>query len=89
VEAARKLEPLIRLRKYLTDLGLWNDDKEKDLLEQAVEKVDQAVQQYLNTPKAPVESIFDYMYAELPEFLEEQRDHAIRYASDGDGDGHG
>jgi len=90
VEAARKLEPLIRLRKYLTDLGLWNDDKEKELLEQCAEKVDQAVQQYLNTPKAPVESMFDYMYADLPEFLEEQRDHAMQYGKDGDGgDPHG
>ena len=87
VEAARKLEPLIRIRKYLTGLGLWNDDEERELLGQAAEKVDQAVQQYLNTPKAPVESMFDYMYAELPEFLEEQRDHAMHY--DGDGDPHG
>jgi pyruvate dehydrogenase E1 component alpha subunit len=87
VETARKLEPLIRLRKYLTDLGLWNDDKEKELLEQAAEKVDQAVQRYLNTPKAPVESMFDYMYAELPEFLEEQRDHAMQYGGDSDRSG--
>ena len=89
VEAARKLEPLIRLRKYLTGLGLWNDERERELLEQSAEKVDQAVQQYLNTPKAPVESMFDYMYAELPEFLEEQRDHAMHYGGDGDGDPHG
>jgi pyruvate dehydrogenase E1 component alpha subunit len=90
VEAARKLEPLIRLRKYLTDLGLWNDDKERELLEQAAEKVDQAVQRYLNTPKAPVESMFDYMYAELPEFLEEQRDHAVQYGGGSDrSDAHG
>jgi pyruvate dehydrogenase E1 component alpha subunit len=84
VEAARKLEPLIRIRKYLTTLGIWNEDKEKELLEQAAEKVDQAVQKYLNTPKAPVESMFDYMYAELPEFLVEQREHAMRY---GDSEG--
>jgi pyruvate dehydrogenase E1 component alpha subunit len=88
VEAARALEPLIRLRKYLTGLGVWDADKEKALLEQAAEKVDQAVQQYLNIPKAPVESIFDYMYAELPESLEEQREHAMRYA-DRNGNGHG
>ncbi|HWM29958.1 MAG TPA: pyruvate dehydrogenase (acetyl-transferring) E1 component subunit alpha [Woeseiaceae bacterium] len=88
VEVARKLEPLIRLRKYLTDLGLWNDDKERELLEQSAEKVDQAVQEYLNTPKAPVESMFDYMYEELPESLEEQREHAMRYG-DGSGNANG
>ena len=88
VEAARKLEPLIRLRKYLTDIGAWDERKEAELLEQAAEKVDAAVQKYLNTPKAPVESMFDYMYAELPEFLEEQREHAMRYA-DRNGGSHG
>jgi hypothetical protein len=46
------------------------------------------VQKYLNTAKAPVESMFDYMYAELPEFLEEQREHAMRYA-DTHGGSHG
>jgi 2-oxoisovalerate dehydrogenase E1 component alpha subunit len=88
VEAAWKVEPLLRIRKYLTDLGVWDDDKEQALLEEAAEKVDAAVQIYLNTPKAPIESMFDYMYQDLPEFLEEQRDHAIRYG-DKNGGHHG
>jgi pyruvate dehydrogenase E1 component alpha subunit len=88
VEAARRLEPLIRLRKYLTGLGAWDDAQEQQLLDEAAAKVDQAVQRYLNTPKMPVEDIFDYMYAELPVALEEQRDHALRYA-DQNGNGHG
>lgn len=87
VETARALEPLIRLRKHLTGLGVWDDEKEKALLEAAAEKVDQAVQTYFDTPKYPVEAIFDYMYAELPESLEEQREQAMRYATDGDGHG--
>jgi pyruvate dehydrogenase E1 component alpha subunit len=88
VEAAWTVEPLIRLRKYLTDLGVWDENKEKALLDDAADKVDVAVQKYLNTPKPPVESMFDYMYEELPEFLEEQRRHAIRYA-DKNGGNHG
>ena len=86
VEAARKVEPLIRLRKYLTGLGVWDEEKEQKLLEEAAGKVDQAVQRYLNTPKAPVEAMFDYMYRDLPEFLEEQRDDAASYAEN---NGHG
>ncbi len=88
VEAARKLEPFIRLRKYLTDLGVWDDEKEEALLEDAANKVDIAVQKYLNTPKQAVESMFDYMYEELPENLEEQRADAVRYA-DTNGGEHG
>jgi len=88
VETAWKVEPLIRLRKYLTDLGVWDEDKEQALLEDAANKVDIAVQKYLNTPQPPVESMFDYMYEELPESLEEQRENAIRYA-DTNGGEHG
>ena len=88
VEAARKLEPLLRIRKYLTELGAWDEEKEQELLEDAANKVDIAVQKYLNTPKAPVESMFDYMYEELPESLEEQRENAIQYA-DTNGSDHG
>lgn len=80
VEAARLLEPFIRLRKYLTDIGAWDEDKESALLEDAANKVDIAVQKYLNTPRQPVGAMFDYMYEKLPAFLEEQREHAIRYA---------
>ena len=88
VEAAWTVEPLIRIRKYLTDLGSWDEDKEQDLLEDAANKVDIAVQNYLNTPKPLIESMFDYMYEDLPESLEEQREHAIRYA-DTNGGEHG
>lgn len=88
VEAARNLEPLIRIRKYLTDIGVWDENKEASLLEEAAAKVDSAVQQYLNTPKAPVECMFDSMYRDLPEFLEEQRAHAMHYA-DRNGGSHG
>lgn len=86
VENAWKVEPLIRIRNYLMNLGVWDDAKEKALLQECAAKVDDAVQIYLNTPKAPVESMFDYMYEELPEFLEEQRDHAMRYGDSNGGD---
>ena len=88
VENAWKVEPLIRIRRYLNDLGVWDDDKEQALLDASAAKVDVAVQLYLNTPKPAVESMFDHMYSDLPEFLEEQRDHAMQYG-DTNGDAHG
>jgi pyruvate dehydrogenase E1 component alpha subunit len=81
VEAARAVEPLPRIRQYLTDLGVWDDKKEAALLSDAVTKVDSAVEIYLNTPKPSIESMFDYMYAQWPEQLEEQREHATRYGA--------
>jgi pyruvate dehydrogenase E1 component alpha subunit len=85
VEAAWKLEPLIRLRQYLSDIGAWNEKKEKVLLQEVAANVDTEVQRYLNMPRQPIEAMFDYMYRELPEFLEEQRDHAARYGDSNGG----
>lgn len=88
VEAARTVEPLIRIRQYLMDLGVWDEKKEAKLLNDAAVKVDAAVEQYLHTPKPDIESMFDHMYAQWPKQLEEQRQHAIRYGGT-DGDSHG
>jgi pyruvate dehydrogenase E1 component alpha subunit len=77
VEAAREKEPLARLRQYLTDLGAWDDKKEDALLNDCKRQVADAVDEYQDLPKPPLESMFDYMYAELPEALEEQRAAAL------------
>ena len=42
------------------------------------------MQAYLGTAVQPVTSMFDYMYAKLPEVMQEQRDTALRYAGTGD-----
>jgi pyruvate dehydrogenase E1 component alpha subunit len=86
VEAARAVEPLIRIRKYLMDIEIWDQDKEQALLADCAARVEEAVQAYLDTPVQPPQAMFDYMYAELPEALREQREIAIRYAGTG---GHG
>lgn len=83
VEEARKLEPLLRLRKYLASLGAWDDAKEEALIDNCNARVEAAVEEYLNTPKPPVESMFDYMYETLPEAMADQRETAIRFAGSG------
>jgi pyruvate dehydrogenase E1 component alpha subunit len=79
VEAAWDLEPLIRLRAWMTETGQWDDDRQAALEAECSELVEAAVEEYLETAPQPVESMFDYMYAELPDALEEQRETAIRY----------
>ena len=79
VAEARQLEPLIRLRKYLCDIGAWDDKQEEALLAECREKVDAAVEEYLSTPIQPAGAMFDYMFAELPESLKWQRELALEY----------
>lgn len=77
VKAAWEKEPFIRLRTYLTAQKLWDDAQEKAWIEECSKKVDEEINAYLNTPVQPVEAMFDYLYAELPEDLHAQRAEAL------------
>ncbi len=56
VKDAWKIEPLLRLRKYLIDTGAWSEAQEATLKEECGRQVDAAVEVYLNMPKPAVES---------------------------------
>jgi 2-oxoisovalerate dehydrogenase E1 component alpha subunit len=73
VAAAWKLEPILRLRTYLTECGAWDKDKEDALLKECNEQVQAAVQAYADTPSPGVDQMFDHLYARLPVALEKQR----------------
>jgi pyruvate dehydrogenase E1 component alpha subunit len=81
VEAAQRLEPLLRTRAYLEARGLWDESAESALRRQCGEEVDAAVKQYLATPKQSTDSMFDYLYAQLPPGLRAQREDARHYSS--------
>lgn len=68
-----KNEPLIRLRRYLTDRGDWSRDREESFQAECSAEMDDAVSSYLADPPQPVSSIFDFMYEELPRDLAAQR----------------
>jgi len=88
VEQAWTVEPLARLRTYLLSVGAWSDEQEQALLAECQQQVDSEVQRYTDTPPPPPESMFDYMYATLPETLVEQREICIAFSGSG-GHGHG
>src|SRR3984885_7510049 len=66
VEAAHRIEPLARMRAYLTSQGHWDEAAEQVLRRECSEAVEAAVKQYLATPKQSTDSMFDYLYAQLP-----------------------
>ena len=70
-------EPLVRLRNFLTSAGHWDKQKEEILLHDCNSAVELAAQEYLAIPAQPASSIFDYVYAEMPAELAEQREAAI------------
>jgi 2-oxoisovalerate dehydrogenase E1 component alpha subunit len=83
VKEAWSLEPMIRIRKFLLNAGIWDAAQESDLLQDCTARVDAAVSDYLAAPKQSTDAMFDHLFAELPAHLHEQRDIARRYGSSG------
>jgi pyruvate dehydrogenase E1 component alpha subunit len=77
VDNAWKQEPILRLRSYLMNEGHWDEEREEALLKEAATEVEAAVEEYLSLGKPSIESMFDYMYAELPHDLAAQRERAL------------
>lgn len=77
VKAAWAREPIARLRTYLTAAGLWSEAQENAWADDCGKRVDVEINAYLETPVQPVSAMFDYLYAELPQDLQAQRDAAI------------
>ncbi len=67
-------EPLLRLRRYLTETRQWTKESEEELLRQTAAEIDAAAADYLATPPQGAESIFDYTFAEMPTELARQRE---------------
>lgn len=77
VKDAWTREPFIRLRKYLTDLKLWDEAQETAWLEECGKVIDTEINAYLETPVQPVEAMFDYLYGDMPADVLKQREQAI------------
>ncbi len=74
VEEWKKKDPIDRLRKYMIANNMWTDEEEKKLLTAAEAEVSEAVKQKESNPDPTSNEIFDYIYADLPEKLKEQRE---------------
>ncbi len=77
LEQAQKEEPLIRMRSYLEHIKGWTEQDELNLVADIDTDIEHQVQAYLNLPPPDPNSMFDYLYANLPEELKAQRQSLI------------
>jgi len=78
VERAWQFEPVKRLRQFLARDADWTDRDEEALQAESADRVERAVQDYLDTPAQPPEAMFDYLFETLPARLQAQRDEVAR-----------
>ncbi|MCR8849204.1 pyruvate dehydrogenase (acetyl-transferring) E1 component subunit alpha [Rossellomorea sp. SC111] len=67
-----KKDPLVRFRKFLEGKGLWSEEKENEVIEEAKEDIKKAIKEADSAPKQKVTDFINNMYEELPYNLKEQ-----------------
>ncbi|HVB83835.1 MAG TPA: pyruvate dehydrogenase (acetyl-transferring) E1 component subunit alpha [Rhodanobacteraceae bacterium] len=77
VKAAWTREPLKRLRAWLETNKAWDAQQEESWKADCGTRVDAEVNAYLATKAQPLETMFDFTYAELPADLAAQRAQAL------------
>ena len=82
VQAHWKEEPIARLRAFLVSRQAWTKAEEEQLAAECQSQIEAAVERYLATPPNAPESMFDHLYAQLPDVYAPQR-HEIEGASHG------
>jgi len=74
VSAHWKEDPIPRLRAYLATRWTWSREDEERLQHECSTMVDAAAECYLETAPQEPRSMFDHLYASLPEPLQAQRE---------------
>ena len=72
IEPWKPLDPMVRLRLYLKEKGLWNEEVDHRLTEEAQKEIDQTVKDAEAVSAPEVEDIFRYVYSEITPQLKEQ-----------------
>ncbi len=67
-------DPLIRTRKYMESVGVWDDKKQEELDTRAERIVKEVIEAAISVPAPDKSDFFNYMFAEIPEDLKIQRD---------------
>jgi pyruvate dehydrogenase E1 component alpha subunit len=72
-EEAKQRDPIERVVKYLTALGLWNDERQRACREEVTAEIDRVLRAAEALDEVSPEMLFDHVYARPPRRLERQR----------------
>ncbi|WP_043933488.1 pyruvate dehydrogenase (acetyl-transferring) E1 component subunit alpha [Bacillus sp. EB01] len=67
-----KKDPLVRFRTFLEKKGIWNEEKETEVIEKAKEDIKEAIKKADAAPKQKVTDLMSIMFDEMPHYLKEQ-----------------
>ncbi|AVQ98903.1 pyruvate dehydrogenase (acetyl-transferring) E1 component subunit alpha [Oceanobacillus iheyensis] len=67
-----KKDPLVRFRTFLEEKGIWSEEEENKVIEEAKNEIKQAIKKADEYPKQKVTDFIENMFEELPHNLQEQ-----------------
>ncbi|GAA3717929.1 pyruvate dehydrogenase (acetyl-transferring) E1 component subunit alpha [Salinicoccus jeotgali] len=67
-----KKDPLVRFRTFLEEKGLWSEDQENEVMEQAKEDIKKAIKEADGAEKQTVTKLMELTYDDMPSNLKEQ-----------------
>jgi pyruvate dehydrogenase E1 component alpha subunit len=72
-EEAKQRDPIERVVKYLTSLGLWSEERQRAFTDDVAAEVDRAVEAAQRMEGVRPDMLFDNVYARPPRRIERQR----------------
>jgi pyruvate dehydrogenase E1 component alpha subunit len=78
LEAAKQLDPIARVERFLETLGLWGEERREKTMSEVRQEVYDAIEQAFAFPPPQASDLFDHAYAELPQRVRKQRDEVLR-----------
>jgi len=85
LEKWRPLDPILRLRRYMENNDLWNQQLEERLTRELEEEVDKAVMDAEAVPDPQPEEMFRFTYHQMPPALSEQSNELKRFLEQKEG----
>ncbi len=80
VKKWKEKDPVDRLRKYMINNEIWDEEKEKELLEKVEDEVAKAVEEYESVEPADPTDMMKYLYADMTPQLEKQAEELKKYS---------
>jgi pyruvate dehydrogenase E1 component alpha subunit len=78
-----KTDPVARFKNYLVKKKLWDDSKEKALLEEVDGLVDKAAKEAEQAPPPKLEALFENVFAQMPDYLKDELDYFKKVSGGG------
>jgi pyruvate dehydrogenase E1 component subunit alpha len=66
-------DPLLRMNRYLSAKGLWDEEKEKNYIDESIKDIGAQFKEVEEYPRTSLDDIFQYMYEEMPDGLKKQK----------------